>query len=124
MIKTVTQPQLPIQKPPIKFEPQNQEIPKAEKCGWGQDCPFHKKEEEEWDGNQQDQFQQMYSFQDQNMKLTIPQTSQPTWEQSFNVPDKYVEQTHLRKEWEKKMERLNEKYNFDCFSSLELDPFR
>ena len=32
-------------KPPIKLEPQNQETPKAEKCGWQQDCPFCKKEE-------------------------------------------------------------------------------
>ena len=26
-----------------------------------------------------------------------------------------------RREWEEKIERLNEKYNLDCFSSSELD---
>ena len=55
------------------------------------------------------------------MKLTIPQTPQQTQTQCFDVPDKYAEQIHLRKEWEKKMERLNVKYNLDCFSSSELD---
>ena len=27
----------------------------------------------------------------------------------------------LRREWEEKIERLNEKYNLDCFSSSELN---
>ena len=90
------------------------------------DCPFCKNEEEDQDGNHQNQFQQkdtqqMNSFQAQNMKQTIPQTSQPTQTQTFNVPDKYMKQICLRKEWEKKMERLNDKYNLDYFSGSELD---
>ena len=55
------------------------------------------------------------------MKQTKPQDPQPVQTKSFDVPDKYMEKIHLRREWEKKMERLNEKYNLDCFSSSGLD---
>ena len=40
---------------------------------------------------------------------------------AFDVPDRYSEQMRLCREWEEKMERLNEKYKFDCFSSSDLD---
>ena len=40
---------------------------------------------------------------------------------SFDIPDRYAEQLKLWREWEEKIERLNEKYNLDCFSSSELD---
>ena len=40
---------------------------------------------------------------------------------SIAVPDRYSEQIRLCREWEEKTERLNEKYNLDCFSSSELD---
>ena len=104
-------------KPPIKLEPQNHETLKIGKCGWGQDSPFCKKEKEEWDNNHQDKSQQKNIQQ----KLTIPKTSQPTQAQSFDISDRYAEQIWLRREWEKKMERLHEKYNLDCFLSSELD---
>ena len=107
-------------KPPIKLEPQNQETPKAAKCGWGQNFPICKREEEDWNGYHQWQFLQT-SNDPQSMKQTTPQDPQPTQTQSFNVPDKYVDPIHSRREWEKKMESLNEKYNLDCFSSSELD---
>ena len=55
------------------------------------------------------------------MKQTTPQDPQCTQTQSFNVPDKDMEQIYLRREWEKKMERLNEKYSLNCFLSSELD---
>ena len=53
-------------KPPLKIEPQTQEqvtpsvtaAPKAEKCGWGPNCPICKNMEEDWDGDHQKQFQQ------------------------------------------------------------------
>ena len=50
-------------KPQIKEEPKigEQSIisPKAEKCGWGPDCPFCKNQdkEEDWDGNHQNKLQ-------------------------------------------------------------------
>ena len=46
----------------------------------------------------------------------VPQNHQPTQTQSFNVPDRYAEQMHVRREWEEKMERLNEKYC--CHASM------
>ena len=49
-----------------------------------------------------------------------PQNPQPTQTQSFNVLDRYAEQIHLRREWEEKMERLNEKYGLNSFSDSEL----
>ena len=55
------------------------------------------------------------------MKQTTPQDPQPTQTKSFNVPDKYVEQIPLRRECEKKMERLTEEYNLNCFLSSQLD---
>ena len=51
----------------------------------------------------------------------VPRNPQPTQTQSFDVPDHYAEQIQLRREWEKKMEWLNEKYRLDCFSDSELD---
>ena len=51
-----------------------------------------------------------------------PQKSfQHYWSQTFDVPDMYSEQIRHCREWSKKMERLNTKYGFDCFSSSELD---
>ena len=52
--------------PPIKIEPQPQELatpsattaPKAEKCGLGPNCPICKNIEEDWDGDYQKQIQQ------------------------------------------------------------------
>ena len=54
---------LPAQNLPIKDESKigEQSIisPKAEKCGWGLDCPFCKNQEkEDWDGKHQSQLQQ------------------------------------------------------------------
>ena len=39
--------------------------------------------------------------------------------QSYNVPGRYSEQIRLRREWNEKMEYLNEKYNLDYYSSSE-----
>ena len=35
--------------------------------------------------------------------------------------DRYPSQTKIFKQWEAEMERLNTKYNLDCFSDSELD---
>ena len=51
----------------------------------------------------------------------VPQNPQHTKTQSFNVPDRYAEQIHLRREWEEKIEKLNKKYGLDYFSDSELD---
>ena len=39
--------------------------------------------------------------------------------QSFDIPDHYAEKTCLRKEWNEKMERLNDKYGLDYYLSSE-----
>ena len=35
--------------------------------------------------------------------------------------DQYLSQSKIHKQWEAEMERLNAKYNLDCFSDSELD---
>ena len=90
--------------------------------------------EEDFDGKHQKQFQQTnkniktLDTQQKNIQnpqctqdYQIPQNPQPTWMQSFDVPDRYVEQIYLRREWEEKMERLNKKYRLNCFTDSELD---
>ena len=42
-------------------------------------------------------------------------------QQSFDIPGRYAKQIRLQKEWEEKIKRLNEKYNFDYYSNSELD---
>ena len=128
-------------KPPIKIELQTQEqvtpsttaAPKAEKCGWGPNCPFCKNAEEDWDSDHQKQFQQNVPCtqpqQPQMQGLQCPQTQnyqkpqnfQCSQSQAFHVPDRYSNQLKLHREWEEKVERLNDKYGVDCFSDSELD---
>ena len=145
---TATNPKLPIK---IEPQEQNQPTlnataqPKLEQCGWGLNCPICKNAEEDWNGEHQKQLQQTNtstqtqdtqqkkSFQIQNMRqiqvqdpqhtrdYQVPQNPQCTQTQSFDVPERYAEQLHLRREWEEKMERLNEKYGLDYFSDSELD---
>ena len=70
--------------PPTKIEPQTQEqatpsataAPKAERCGWGPNCPICKSMEEDWDGEHQKQLQQ-------NVPSTQPQQPQM---KVFNAP--------------------------------------
>ena len=45
----------------------------------------------------------------------------PQHPQTCDVPDRYSEQMRLRREWDEKMEHLNEKYNLDYYSSSESD---
>ena len=119
---------------------------KAEGCRWGLNCPICKNIEEDWDGEHQKQFHQNTKntqiqeaqqqkdspqIQDapqaqnsqcsQNQNYQVPQNFKCTWMQSFNIPDGYAKQIHLRREWEVKMEKLNEKYGLEYFSDSELD---
>ena len=86
----------------------------VEKCTWGLHCPIYIKEEEEgqedWNGDRQ---------RDQSKNHHPHNTQHP---QSFDVPDRYSEQIRLRREWDEKMECLNEKYNLDYHSSSESNP--
>ena len=87
---------IPSLKEELKAEkPVISDSPKKDKCGWGPDCPFCKVQEKKEEGSQ-------------NRPLTDPQTQKLT-------------KTKSQLLWEAEMERLNEKYNLDCFSDSELD---
>ena len=107
----------------------------AEGCSWGLDCPICNNEEEhkeDWDSNDQREQPRMHPQssqcpQLQNVQQPQPQNAQNPQpqnihnSQSFDVPDRYDEQTKLRKEWEERIERFNEKYSLDYYSSSESD---
>ena len=89
-------------KPPLKDEPKMEEQAtsrKEEKCGWGPDCPFCKSQKKEGEDQQQQK------------PLPKPQAKRPDT----------LSLTKMRQEWEEEMERLNKKYNLNCFLDSELD---
>ena len=78
-----------------------------EKCGWGPDCPFCKAQKKDVDlPHQQEHLEEQ-----QQKPLPKPQAKRPN---TLNI-------TKMRQQWEEEMERLNTKYNLDCFSDSELD---
>ena len=80
---------------------------KEEKCGWGPDCPFCKAQKKETDlPHQQEQMEGQ-----QQKLLPKPQAKRPDT----------LSMTKTKQQWEQEMERLNAKYNLDCFSDSELD---
>ena len=85
----------------------------GEKCIWGLHCSICKKEEEDSmeDWNSDEQRDQPRNHYPQNLQHL----------QTYAFPDRYSEQIRLRREWDKKMEHLNEKYNWDYYSSLKSD---
>ena len=93
-------------RPPLKEELGAEEQAtslKTEKCGSGPDCPFcksQKKEEEE--GRQQ---------QRPTPDIPRPQAKRPDT----------LSLSKTKQQQEAEMERLNSKYNLDCFSDSELD---
>ena len=106
-------------KPPIKEEPKTGEqsiiSPRAEKCGWGPNCPFCKNQEEDWDGNHQKQLQQKTPPQKeiQMPQARCPQTLNYQRSQNSQKPnqetqiDQYLSQTKFHKQWEAEMGKLN-----------------
>ena len=90
-----------ITKPPLKEESKMGEqasSQKEEKCGWGPNYPFCKAQKK--DGEEQ-----------QQKPLPKPQAKRPDT----------LSMTKMRQQWDEEMERLNTKYNLDCFSDSELD---
>ena len=55
----------------------------------------------------------------QGFQCPQPQNFQHSWSQFFDIPDQYAEQIGQRREWEEKMEKLNDKYGPDYYSSSE-----
>ena len=92
-------------RPPLKEEPKVEEQVtslKAEKCGWGPDCPFCKFQRKEEESKQQ---------QKPSPNVPRPQVKRPNT----------LSLNKTKQQWEAEMERLNSKYNLDCFSDSELD---
>ena len=116
----ITSPKPSIKEP--KIGEQSIIIPKTEKCGWGPNCPFCKNQDkEDWDGKHQNHLQQKTSPQP---KMQRPQARCPLNSQKPDQEtpiDKYLSQTKIHQQWEAEMERLNTKYNLDCFSDSELN---
>ena len=79
----------------LKEEPKVMDNSKKDKCRWGPNCPFCKAQEKKEEDLQQ-------------RPLPSPQTQKQT-------------KTKSQQLWEAEMERLNDKYNLDCFSDSELD---
>ena len=90
-----------IAKPPLKEESKMGEIAsnqKEEQCAWGPNCPFCKAQKKDGEDQQQ----------------------KPLPKLQAKRPDT-LSMTKMRQQWEEEMERLNTKYNLDCFSDSELD---
>ena len=89
-------------KPPLKEESKTGDQAsreKEEKCGWGPDCPFCRAQKKEGKDQQQQK------------PLPKPQAKRHDT----------LSMAKMRQQWEEEMERLNTKYNLDCFSDSELD---
>ena len=100
----ITSPEPPMKENEPKINEQS-----LEKCRWGLDYPFCKSQRE---GREEDKTQQELKGSPQQ-KLQGPQARLP---RTLNL-----NKTGAKQQWEEEMERLNEKYNLDCFSSSELD---
>ena len=92
--------------PPVEDSKMGEQTPsqKEEKCGWGPNCPFCKVQKKDADLPHQQEDQQQ-------KPLPKPQAKRPD---TLSI-------TKTRQQWEEEMERLNAKYNLDCFSDSELD---
>ena len=99
----VTSPRSPMKEEEPKINEQS-----TEKCSWGLDCPFCKSQEKKEEQNKV-QWQKMSP----KPKLQTLQARRP---KTLNL-----NMTKAKQQWEAEMERLNSKYNFDCFSDSELD---
>ena len=100
--KNATSPKSPIRKEPNTCE--------QEKCGWGPNCPLYKNQEkEDWDGKHQSQHQKVPP----QSEVQKPRVRHP---QNMNY-----QKTSSTQKQEADMERLNSKYNLDCFSNSNLD---
>ena len=85
-----------------------------EECKWGMHCPICTKSapnqnSEDWNGERQDIQQRNY----------YPQSSR--FSPAYGISDRFSQQLRLEREWNEKMEQLNDKYNLDYFSSSESD---
>ena len=64
---------------------------------------------EDWNGERQDNLQTNY----------YPQS--PWYCLPYDIPERFSHQYKLEKEWNERMEHLNDKYNLDYYSSSEFE---
>ena len=95
---SVTSPRPPVKEEELKTNDQ-------EKCSWGPDCPFCKSRKKEEESKPQQQ------------KIS------PKIQKTTGQKTQYFESKHDKSQppMGAEMERLNSKYNLDCFSDSELD---
>ena len=103
-------------KPLIKEEPeigeQSIDSPKAERCGWGPNCPFCKNQdkEEDWDATTRTNYNRKHhpSPEIQRPQARCPQTLNYQNPQNLQNPnqethiDRYLSQTKICKQWEQR----------------------
>ena len=98
---------------------------------WGPNCPICINIEEDWDGDKKNQqfpqqnipsTQTLSAHSSHHRKISNTQRHQTSSNhRTSSTPNLvtylicYAEQIHLRKEWDGKMERLNDKYGLDYY---------
>ena len=92
-------------KPLIKEEESNTSEQPTEKCSWGPGSPFYKSQEQK----------------EEQGKAQLQKLSPKAKQQSTRPKTLNLNMTKAKQQWEEEMERLNSKYNLDCYSSAELD---
>ena len=95
---SVTSPRPPVKEEELKANDQD-------KCGWGPDCPFCKSQKKEEENKPQQQ-------------KTLPKIQKPQAKRPDTLNPNITKAKHL---WQAETERLNSKYNLDCFLDSELD---
>ena len=88
----------------IKEESRTSEQP-TEKCGWGPGCPFCKSQEHK----------------EEQGKMQLQKLSPKAKHQATRPKTLSMNMTKAKQQWEEEMERLNSKYNLNCYSNSELD---
>ena len=92
-------------KPQIKEEESKAGEQPTEKCSWGPGCPFCKSQEQKEDQGKM-----------QPQKLSPKAKQQATRPKTLSL-----NMAKAKQQWTEEMERLNSKYNLDCYSNSELD---
>ena len=95
-------------------QPQNDK-PAEDECKWELHWPICTKSTQnpkagsskDWNGKEGDNLQRNY----------YPQS--PWYSPSYDIPDRFSQQYKSEKEWNERMEHLNDKYNLDYYSSSE-----
>ena len=88
----------------LKKNPKTGKQP-TEKCSWGPGCPFCRSQEQKEEQGMM------------HLKKLLPKAKQ----QATRPIALSLNMTKAKQQWEEEMERLNSKYNLDCYSDSELD---